>query len=138
MGGTPCPEQVDPPSQNMIAQICNKTDPAANIWDGYTAACLKRQSVLVAVSKLSLLEAFLHEHFMICVSRYVSSLKIWCPLLRGFPVHLPSPLAPGSRVSNLGANLSWAVALLVTRSYYGAPGLATRSKDATRGSWPYY
>ena len=27
---------------------------------------------------------------------------------------------------------------LVTRTLPGAPGIATRSKDATRGSWPYY
>ena len=25
-----------------------------------------------------------------------------------------------------------------TRTLLGAPGLTTRSKDATRGSWPYY
>ena len=24
------------------------------------------------------------------------------------------------------------------RTLLGAPGIATRSKDATRGSWPYY
>ena len=24
------------------------------------------------------------------------------------------------------------------RKLLGAPGIATRSKDATRGSWPYY
>ena len=27
---------------------------------------------------------------------------------------------------------------LGTRTQLGAPGIATRSKDATRGSWPYY
>ena len=27
---------------------------------------------------------------------------------------------------------------LRTRSLLGAPGIATRSKDATRGSWTYY
>ena len=26
----------------------------------------------------------------------------------------------------------------VARTLLGAPGLTTRSKDATRGSWPYY
>ena len=26
----------------------------------------------------------------------------------------------------------------VTRTLLGAPGIATRSKDATSGSWPYY
>ena len=27
---------------------------------------------------------------------------------------------------------------LVTRTLLGAKGIATRNKDATRGSWPYY
>ena len=27
---------------------------------------------------------------------------------------------------------------IVTRTLLEAPGIATRSKDATRGSWPYY
>ena len=30
------------------------------------------------------------------------------------------------------------VQTLGTRTLLGAPGIATRSKDATRGSWPYY
>ena len=28
--------------------------------------------------------------------------------------------------------------LLRNKKLLGAPGIATRSKDATRGSWPYY
>ena len=30
------------------------------------------------------------------------------------------------------------VLLLGAKTLLGAPGLTTRSKDATRGSWPYY
>ena len=36
------------------------------------------------------------------------------------------------------AQLGWRPLLLGTRTLLGAPGIATRSKDATRGSWPYY
>ena len=36
-------------------------------------------------------------------------------------------------------DLMWLLAsLLVARTLLGAPGLTTKSKDATRGSWPYY
>ena len=40
-------------------------------------------------------------------------------------------LTPGSEAN--GENV-----LLGARTLLGAPGMATRSKDATRGSWPYY
>ena len=43
--------------------------------------------------------------------------------------------------SIFGRNFLLNIVGLTTRSkklLLGAPGIATRSKDATRGSWPYY
>ena len=45
--------------------------------------------------------------------------------------------APGIATRSKDATM-WLLALLLgARSYEGAPGIATRRKDATRGSWPY-
>ena len=38
----------------------------------------------------------------------------------------------------LGARTLLGALLLGARMLLGAPGRTTRSKDATRGSWPYY
>ena len=44
--------------------------------------------------------------------------------------------APGIATRNKNATRgSGAPAILGTRTLLGAPGIATRSKDATRGSW---
>ena len=44
--------------------------------------------------------------------------------------HGPAPLAEGGALHH---SIQGAYKKLL-----GAPGIATRSKDATRGSWPYY
>ena len=45
--------------------------------------------------------------------------------------------APGLTTRSKDATRGSAL-LLGARMLLGAPGLTTRSKDATRGSWPYY
>ena len=45
--------------------------------------------------------------------------------------------APGLATRNKDAIRGLAL-LLGTRTLSGAPGLTTRNKDAIRGSWPYY
>ena len=45
--------------------------------------------------------------------------------------------APGLTTRSKDATRVLAL-LLGARTLLGAPGLTTRSKDATRGSWPYY
>ena len=39
---------------------------------------------------------------------------------------------------SLSRSVSHEHKLLVARKLLGAPGIDTRSKDATKGSWPYY
>ena len=59
---------------------------------------------------------------------------------RVLPGYQPETMT--SSRSSLAKETFWNVLLVVfsTRSkkLLGAPGIATRSKDATRGSWPYY
>ena len=41
------------------------------------------------------------------------------------------------RVEKVAKGLERCVEILSNKKLLGAPGLTTRSKDATRGSWPY-
>ena len=46
--------------------------------------------------------------------------------------------APGLATRSKDATMGLLASLLGARTLLVAPGLATRSKDATRGSWPRY
>ena len=46
--------------------------------------------------------------------------------------------APGLTTRSKDATRGLLALLLGARTLLGAPGLTTTSKDATRGSWPYY
>ena len=50
----------------------------------------------------------------------------------------PEPEEENLAVTIFGKEYEGGSDTLWERTLLGAPGIATRSKDATRGSWPYY
>ena len=56
-------------------------------------------------------------------------------------VHLEQDLTPNSlglKCLRLAGHVSSIFKAFSNKKLLGAPGIATRSKDASRGSWPYY